>query len=149
MPEAQRAHSQRIIGSAIYDGLIVLGLLMIAGFIAVLLNYWLTGDKTINEYKIVFQLYLLITVIAYFLYFWQRSGQTVGMKAWRIKLINLDDGHFTYPQLILRLLTAIPAYGCLFLGVLWQYINTQQLNWHDMASHSKIVHLPKVKIPKP
>ena len=142
MQELQRAHSHRIIGSAIYDGLVILGLLMIVGFVAVGIHYWITGAEAI-EYSLLFQLLILAVIIAYYAYFWRASGQTVGMKAWRIKLMSLDDQAITASQMALRILVAFPAYACLLLGVLWQYWSADQLNWHDKASRTKIIYLPK------
>lgn len=142
----QRAHSHRIIGSAVYDALVLMGLLMIAGFIAVGLHYWITDEETIQPNSLPFQLYLLTLVIGYFLYFWRKSGQTVGMKAWRIKLISLEDAPITLKQALLRLLVAMPSFACFLVGVLWQYIDKDQLNWQDRASQTKLVYLPKTKL---
>jgi len=140
--DQKRAHSHRIIGSAIYDGLVILGLLMIVGFLAVGIHYWVTGAETI-ENSLAYQIFLLLVIISYFLYFWRASGQTVGMKAWRIKLVNLEPNPIKPSQMALRLLMAIPAYSCLFLGVLWQYWGKSGLNWHDIASKTKLIYLPK------
>lgn len=139
-----RAHSHRLIGSVIYDGLVIMGILMIAGAMALPVNQWITGDTSDGSY-LLYQVYLLVVVLSYFLYFWKKSGQTVGMKAWRIKLISREDSPLTVKQLLLRLVVAIPAYLLLFLGVLWQYWDKDQLNWQDRASKTKIVYLPKKK----
>ena len=144
MQKVQRAHALRIIGSALYDGLILLGLLMVAGFLAVVLHKLITNEDAIGQ-ALWFQLYLLVVIAAYFIYFWQRSGQTVGMKAWRIKLINLADQPLTVGRLTVRWITAVPAYCCFLLGVLWQYWDKDQLTWHDRLSHTKLVYLPKAK----
>lgn len=144
MQIVQKAHSHRILGSVIYDTLIIMGLLMIAGFIAVGIHKLVTGQDTL-EHSPVFQAYLLLVIALYFLYFWKRAGQTVGMKAWSIKLVNLADQPLSYQQLIIRWLVAIPAYACLLLGVLWQYWSRDGLNWHDKASNTKLVFMPKPK----
>jgi uncharacterized RDD family membrane protein YckC len=140
----QRAHSHRILGSAIYDGLVILGLLMLAGFIAVYLNKLITGEEAI-DHNPLFQIYLLVIIIGYFIYFWKKSGQTVGMKAWRIKLVNLDNTSFTYRQLLLRFVVAIPSFCCFGIGILWQYISSKKLNWQDLASQTRLVYIPKKK----
>jgi uncharacterized RDD family membrane protein YckC len=143
----KQAQAHRIIGSAIYDGLVVMGLLMIAGFIAVLINKLLTGEESIGSNP-AFQLYLVLVIVGYFLYFWNKSGQTVGMKAWRIKLINQETTTITNKQLLIRLMVAIPSFLLCGLGVLWQYIGKQKLNWQDIASNTRIVHMPKTKLKK-
>jgi uncharacterized RDD family membrane protein YckC len=139
------AHAHRIIGSAFYDLLIILGLLMIAGFIAVGIYHFITGKEAIPANNLLFQLYLLSVISGYFLYFWKHSGQTVGMKAWRIKLVNLKNESISVKQLVIRQLVAIPAYCLLFIGVLWQYWDKSRLSWHDHASSTKLIYIPKKK----
>ena len=142
-----RAHSHRIIGSAIYDGLVLMGVVMIAGAFFLPLNQFITGDPSDGSHPI-FQLYLVLVVVGYFFYFWKKSGQTVGMRAWRIKLVNVNDQSITLKQLTVRLIVAIPSYLLLLAGVLWQYVDSNQLNWQDRASGTKLVHLPKKKYAK-
>lgn len=137
------AHAHRLIGSAIYDILVVMGLLMIAGFIAVGAYFLTTGEESIPANSLFFQLYLLLVICGYFIYFWKRAGQTVGMKAWRIRLVNQKNEAISMKQLIIRLLVAIPAYCLLFLGVFWQYWDKSGLNWHDHASGTKLIYIPK------
>ncbi|MDX1341693.1 MAG: RDD family protein [Reinekea sp.] len=142
MEEYKQAHSHRAIGSVIYDALVLLGLLMIAGFIAVGLHFWVTGSEVI-PHNLIFQLYLLVIIIGYFLYFWRKSGQTVGMKAWRIKLVNQKSGAPTVKQLLVRLFIALPAYALLCVGVFWQYWSKDGLTWQDKVSQTKLIHIPK------
>jgi uncharacterized RDD family membrane protein YckC len=138
----QKAHSHRILGCVIYDTLIVMGLLMITSSIAVGFHKLLSGQDTL-EHSRLFQAYLLLVIALYFIYFWKRAGQTVGMKAWRVKLVNIADQPLSYRQLIIRWLVAIPAYACLLVGVFWQYWSHDGLNWHDKASNTRLVFTPK------
>lgn len=119
-----------------------MGLLMVAGALALPLNHLITGDAADGSHP-VFQIYLIAVFFGYFIYFWKRSGQTVGMKAWRLKLVSLDSTPLTWQQLSVRLLVAVPAYLLLGLGVLWQYWDRDHLNWHDRASRTKLVYLGK------
>jgi uncharacterized RDD family membrane protein YckC len=139
----QKAPSHRIIGSAIYDWLIILGLLMIGGFLAVQLNLLFTGAEAIAPHNRLFQVYLLTIIVGYYLYFWRRSGQTVGMKAWRIRLVALNGEPLNVRQMSLRMLGAVPAFGVCLLGVLWHYWDKSGLNWHDHISQTKLVYRPK------
>lgn len=132
----------RIIGSVIYDWLVVLGLLMIFGFFAVAINHSLTGQEAISSENILFKLYVLAVVSLYFLYFWHRSGQTVGMKAWKIQLQSADQAPIKAKQLITRLIVAIPSYALGLLGVLWLYTPSKR-TWQDMASGTQIAFKPK------
>lgn len=138
-----RAHSLRIIGAAAYDALVMLGLLMITGAVTLPLNQLLTGDASDGSHLLT-RLILLSVLFGYYLYFWTRSGQTVGMKAWRLRLISQDDHPLTLKRLLIREITAIPAY-LLVVGVFWQYWDSDELNWHDRASGTRLVYLGKKK----
>lgn len=140
----RRAHSHRIVGSAVYDGLILLGLIMVAAALALPVNYVITGDAANGSHPL-FRLYLVTVVALYFGYFWKKSGQTVGMKAWGIKLVNLREAPLTWRQLAMRLLVAIPAYLLAGIGIVWQYIDHHGLNWQDRASETRLVRLPNKK----
>ena len=43
-----------------------------------------------------------LSFAAYFIYFWTRSGQTLPMKTWRIRLVRLDGMPLGYAQATLR-----------------------------------------------
>ena len=47
---------------------------------------------------------LLLAVFAYFGWCWTRSGQTLGMKAWRIRIETRDGRRFGWGEAILRFL---------------------------------------------
>ncbi|WP_040557465.1 RDD family protein [Reinekea blandensis] len=143
MNPTYRAHTLRAVGAVIYDGLIMLGLLMIAGALALPVNRLLTGDASDGSHPL-FQIYLLLVLSGYYLYFWKRSGQTVGMKAWRLKLVAQSDEPMTIRQLLIRQVTAIPAY-LLIVGVFWQYWDKDELNWQDRASGTRLIYLGKKK----
>lgn len=138
----EKAHLHRIIGSVIYDWLVLLGLLMIFGFIAVAANHSLTGEESIPANNHLFQLYILAVVICYYAYFWQRSGQTVGMKAWKLKLQSIDLQPINFKQTLVRLLVSIPAYLLGLAGILWVYTPARR-TWQGLASGTQLIHLPK------
>jgi uncharacterized RDD family membrane protein YckC len=143
VPVDSKTPSYRILGSAIYDWLVILGLLMIAGFLAVQLNLLFTGAEAIAPHNRLFQIYLVAIIIGYYFYFWRRSGQTVGMKAWRIRLVTLNGDSLSIRHMSLRMLGAVPAFGLCLLGIVWHYWDKAGLNWHDHISQTKLVYRPK------
>ena len=48
----------------------------------------------------------MLTLAAFFCYFWRRSGQTLGMRAWRMKLVDLEYNTPRLKQCFLRCLIA-------------------------------------------
>src|SRR5512135_1772510 len=86
------------IAAMIYELLLVTAVL----FVASLPFLYLAGNAQTGWRHFVFQLYLTGVLFAYFSAFWMRSGQTLAMKTWRIRLVRLDGGRLTLQQSALR-----------------------------------------------
>jgi len=91
-------------------------------------------------------LQLAALLAASFLYFavsWRRGGQTIGMRAWRLRLVGTRGAVPSWRQLALRALVAIASLGCLGLGFLWSLADPQGRSWHDLASGTRMLRLPR------
>ncbi len=133
----------RLIGSLIYDWLVLLGVLMLLGFVAVALNKLLTGADAIAPGNPLFILWNLLIIYFYFAGFWVTKTQTVGMRAWRIHLASTNNRPLGWMHATLRLLAAIPAWGLAGMGVFWRYTNPERTGWQDQASWTQIYYRPK------
>lgn len=123
----------RMLAAILYDSLILFGLLM--GATALLLPF--THGQSIPQGTYSYQLYLLIVIYLYFDICWRKSGQTIGMQAWKIRLIS-DSGHTTRQQTLMRFLAAFLSAGVLGLGY-WVALFPKHLTWHDRLSGTRIV----------
>jgi len=97
----------RRLTALVYDLLIVVAIMMVVGLLCQLA----TGGHLIQtgEHTVIpawYQLLQAVAVAAYFTSSWRRGGQTVGMRAWRIRLTRDDGGTPTWQQAIIRLLVA-------------------------------------------
>jgi len=70
----------------VYEGLLLFGVLMAAG----LLYSGLTGQRHAMLGRHGLQAFLFVVLGVYFSWFWTHGGQTVAMKAWRIRLLRTD-----------------------------------------------------------
>lgn len=115
-----RAHLFQRIGAYLYDLFAVAALLMLAAIAAILVVIIghktglidLTAYKDIADYlahSLVFASYLGAVVIAFYAYFWVNGGQTIGMKAWRLRVQNSDGSSITFTQSLIRMATS--AFG--------------------------------------
>ncbi len=128
----QRAGFFRRLAAMIYDALIavavgMLSALIIVGVITALLeNEVLSkqGYEHVNEliqasfaYQLVIQVWVGVWIAGFFLWFWKHGGQTLGMRAWRLRIFNLrdDDKPIGYGRLIIRLITALGGLGTLLV----------------------------------
>ena len=83
--------------------------------------------------NIFYQLYLLMIILTYYLWFWIRHGQTLGMKSWKTYVLNTDNTKINIRQGILRIILALVG------GHLVLIFTNKSLQ--DIISNSHIVKL--------
>jgi uncharacterized RDD family membrane protein YckC len=93
--------------------------------------------------NIDYQLSMLAVVYAFFVFFWTRGGQTLGMRSWRIRLETYEGNTPSFAAASLRFFMAIVSLLPLGLGFLWQLWDVDKLAWHDRVSRTRLVHYPK------
>lgn len=140
------------IAAMFYDSMLLIGVLAGAAIIpSVILSPGQEAHKTgevIHEINpmldgIGFQLYLLAIICIFFTAFWSKSGQTLGMQAWKIRIENPDGSKPSIKQCLVRVVIATLSIACLGIGYWWQWIDKQGLNWQDRASKTRVVQIPK------
>ncbi|MEP4484439.1 MAG: RDD family protein [Halioglobus sp.] len=134
----------------LYDTLLVLPLIMLSvaislGLYGALLK--LTGGSldalSLNPHLV--QAIAFLTCVGFFSAFWLKSGQTLGMQAWRIKLISSNDGETANSrQALVRCGGALLSAACLGLGYLWCLVDRNHRYWHDYLSGTELILLPKL-----
>ena len=134
-----KASLLRRLGAMLYDGLLVLALLFMATlpFVAV------RGGEPVEPRNLGYQLTMLFVIYAFFVFFWTRSGQTLGTRSWRMRLETADGKLPSFAQATLRFAVAIVSLLPLGLGFLWQLWDRDGLTWHDRASGTQLMHYPK------
>lgn len=100
-------------------------------------------DGTVQLNANLVRFVALLTAMAFFGWFWLKNGQTLGMQAWRIKLVGFDDAQPTASKIAIRCLGAALSAACLGLGYLWCLIDSNGRYWHDYLSRTELVLLPK------
>lgn len=87
---------------------------------------------------------MLAVGFGYFGLSWRRGGQTLGMRAWRLRLVRYDgESAPEWGELARRYLAAGVSLAAFGLGFLWSLIDPERRTWHDLASHTAVVRLPK------
>lgn len=77
----------------------------------------------------------------FYIFFWVRGGQTLGMRAWRFRLVRRDGQGLTYGDALKRLLWAIVTLAPAGLGLLWVLIDRDGLSLYDRLSRTGPVML--------
>lgn len=127
----------RRLGALLYDSLLIVALWMMTALIGVLLN---DGNAVSGVWM---QLIFIGEVIVFYGYFWAHHGQTLGMRAWRLKLVDMEGRKVSLPAIFKRMLIGPFSIMCFGLGYLWYFIGTRQQTWHDRFSDTYVVLLPK------
>jgi uncharacterized RDD family membrane protein YckC len=84
----------------IYEGVLLFGVLMIAGY----LFSSLTQQRHALQGRHGLQAFLFVVLGIYFVWFWSRGGQTVAMKAWHLRLVKRDGGAVSQARALCRYL---------------------------------------------
>ena len=118
----------------LYDGFLIFAVLFLASAIALVFNQ---GEAI--ESNLWFSLYLLLTVFSFYAWFWKKSGQTLGMRVWKIRIVTESGGNPGWGVSYLRLLFALLSILCFGLGYLWRLFTPY--TWHDRLSHTRIIKI--------
>jgi uncharacterized RDD family membrane protein YckC len=111
---------------ALVDGLL-LG--MVNGVIQAASNRWVASA-----------LGVVIGIIYTTYFIGSPSGQTVGMRAIGIRVIDAETGgRVDYGRCVVRYLVAILSGLALLLGYLWMLWDPERQTWHDKASGTFVV----------
>ena len=116
----------RLYGSLIYELFALTPLWMIAGFIFIFFFDGFFGTYQ----RLIFQIYLWLTSGVYLTYCWTRSGQTLAMRAWQLKITS-TRGLLTFSSAWKRYVFA--TFGVLLGGVtfIWALTNKKHSYLHD------------------
>ncbi|BFM11113.1 RDD family protein [Simiduia litorea] len=139
----------RRLGAMLYDSLLVIALCLAYGALVLwgkvaLFDYNLAAGEKASIGLPGFA-GMLGLIALYFCFFWVRSGQTLGMKTWRIQILDETGKYLSLGQAVKRWLLACVSTVALGLGYLWSIIDKDSQTLHDLLSHSRTVLLPKGK----
>lgn len=126
--------------SLAYEGVLLFGILFVASYLFV----GLARDAQSGLLRLVFQVYVLAVCGAYFVFCWVRSGQTLPMKTWRIRLVTEQGKPLAIGRAFGRYLLAVPSVLS-GIGVLWALIDRDRQFLHDRLAKTRIVRVEQQK----
>jgi uncharacterized RDD family membrane protein YckC len=128
--------------AGVYDLLPLLGLWFAAGVLALVITGG-TLDPHRLAHKLLVQALLLVLTATYFVISWTRGGQTIGMRAWRLRVVRVDGTQLGVWRALLRFLVALFSLGVLGLGFWWALFEPQRRTWHDIAAGTQMLRRTK------
>ncbi|MBU6258036.1 MAG: RDD family protein [Burkholderiales bacterium] len=151
----------------LYEGVLLFGVVMVAGFI------YATTTRQHHALKGThgLQAFLFIVLALYFVTFWSRSGQTLAMQTWQIRLLTRAGERVSVARAFCRYLAAWmwfapaliglwlagvhapwPSFTTLFVGVLayaaLARLHPERQYWHDALCGTRLVLAPERRPPR-
>jgi uncharacterized RDD family membrane protein YckC len=115
----------------VYDFLLLIALLFLATALLLPFN---AGEAFTRE-QFFYPIYLLIVSFVFYGWFWTHGGQTLGLRAWKAKILTTNQQPISWTQALVRFVTAFASCG---LGLLWILVGKQRRGWHDHLSKTAV-----------
>ena len=133
----------RRLAAIIYDWLLLIAVILVAVSIFTISIDIIFGDHTSNNLlqnpltKIIYQLYLVAVGVFFYVWFWTHGGQTLGMKVWKIKVVNLEGKTLSTKQALSHLFFALISCIPFGIGFFWALISQDKRTLYDRWSKTQ------------
>jgi len=125
----------RRMAAVCYDALLLLAVFFLATAIALPFN----AGQAFAADQFFYPVYLLTISFVFYGWFWTHGGQTLGLRAWKIKVLTPDGQVLNWRQAGIRFIGGVLSWACLGLGFLWCLFDKNGLCWHDYLSKTRLV----------
>jgi uncharacterized RDD family membrane protein YckC len=121
----------RRLASMLYEA----SLLFAVAFFAAWVFFFASGgrDATAGGMRYLLQLFIGLSFAGYFLWSWLRGGQTLAMKAWRIRLVDV-----TPLRALLRFALALALVPTL-ISIVWSFFDRERQFLHDRLAGTRLI----------
>jgi uncharacterized RDD family membrane protein YckC len=121
----------RRLASMVYEA----SLLFAVAFFAAWVFFFASGgrDATAGGMRHLLQLFIGLSFAGYFLWSWLRGGQTLAMKAWRIRLVDV-----TPLRALLRFALALALVPTL-ISIVWSFFDRERQFLHDRLVGTRLI----------
>lgn len=147
LPSITNAGLGKRLAAAVYDWLLLLAISIAYGAAVLAIKVKFFGLVLAEGEKATmgpagFAGWLLV-LMAFYCFFWRRFGQTLGMKAWRLKVTDTEGNKLSLARGMLRCCCAILSLLPAGFGYWWMLLDPQRLTLHDRLSGTRVWQLPK------
>jgi len=153
----------RRVGAMVYDTLLLFAVLVVASALTLPFR----AGKGATQFDPGMMIYIFTVIFVFFGWFWTHGGQTLGMRAWRIKLISTNNQTVNWSTAFFRWLLTLPVWLFLFYslhshnerfgtetllshipgwllytaGIVWLFVDNIPGNWREKLTRTQIIHL--------
>jgi len=124
-----------------YDLVLLFGVLFLAVTLVVVpyeLIFGMPFPHDEHFHRLGLQLYLVTVVGLFLVFFWVRGGQTLGMRAWRLRLVRDDGTGLGLRDALVRLAWATLCIAPAGAGLLWMLLDPDRLTCYDRLSRTRL-----------
>jgi len=114
---------------------LLIPILFIAGYLFLALAHDARGWVM----RTLFQLWVLGWAGAYLVYCWANGGQTLAMKAWRLRVETADGRRLGLGRAVARYLAALLGLFTFAIGFLWAIVDRDRQCLHDRIAGTRVV----------
>lgn len=139
MHKALNCSLPRRLAAILYDSIVLIALIFFAALPPTLL-YGEGMTETVPT--LLMRIYLVMIAFAFFGGFWTHGGQTIGMRAWHIRVVDTGGNSIGWRRALVRFSFAIVSWAAAGGGFWWSLFDREGLTWHDRASATRLVHMP-------
>jgi uncharacterized RDD family membrane protein YckC len=118
----------------VYDTLLLWATLFFATALVLLFRH-----QAIQAGSSLYRSYLLLCAFGYFAWQWLHGGRTIGMRAWRIRLISVRGARPTWTQAALRFIGGALSWLLLGGGFIWAARDPERRGLPDLLSGTRLV----------
>jgi uncharacterized RDD family membrane protein YckC len=142
LAELPSAGALRRLAALVYDLLVIIAIqfLVTALYLAIVLR----GNAPEHAPLLQATLFplLVVATFGFYAWFWTHGGQTLGMRAWKLKVVDarLAGHRITVTQCLLRFFTGLVSAGTCYLVI---YADPSRDALHDRMSGTRTLVIPK------
>jgi len=129
----------RRLAALFYDLLVLVAIWMFAAALILLAFH---GEVDVARqpalYHFVLQATLLLLSALYFVVSWSKGGQTIGMRAWKVRILDNNGQPPGERQSLLRFVLALISLIGAF-GFIWCLFDADRRAWHDVMAKTRMV----------
>jgi len=120
----------RRLAGMLYEAILLFAVAFFAGFA---FHFASRGAPLEGTLRLAHQLLLVAVFAAYFLWCWLRGGQTLAMRAWRVRLVGVTPG-----KALLRFLLALLLVPT-GISLVWAVFDRDRQFLHDRLAGTRLV----------
>ncbi len=129
----------RRLAAGCYDLLLLGALWMIATLVIIAIR----DGQPVPPGAPAYQLLLLLLAAGFYMVSWVRGGQTLGMRAWRLRVERESGAALGWRTALLRFGAGLLSMVSGGIGLFWLWIDRDELTWHDRLAGTRVILLPQ------